>query len=168
MSNNQCSDLRICLLLFAQFLEERNDSKAAILIFGWAAFSHHQFAVFLCKAFTKIGQNVLEFRGHHGAILFFVIELEDLNEVVVATTVLVLLDGDEHGDELLQFHCSLAFLGRDTELFELLVGGVQVNGTEQIRDVPGINSTLAIEVEDVEGEFHPFLVLCTDFGHLGG
>merc|ERR1712008_268462 len=118
-------------------------------------FSMSVYYIELMMLLTKICQNVLQFRGHHGAILFLVIKLEDFNEIVVEATVLVLLDGDEHGSELFELHHLFALLSGNSELFKLLVGGVQVDSTEQVRDVPGINNTFAIKIEDVEGEFHP-------------
>jgi len=168
----ELGDINLSTISFdtvTKFHEERNDSEATIFILGWAAFSHYKFNIFLGKAFTKIFQNVGQFRGHHGAILFLVVKLEDFNEIVVAATVLVLLDGDEHGDELFEFHHLLTLLGWDGELFQLLVGGVEVDSTEQVRDVPGIDNTFAIEIEDVEGELHPLCILRADisFRHLG-
>jgi len=42
------------LFLFTKFLEERNDLKAAILIFWWTALTHNQLGVVFAQHLTQV------------------------------------------------------------------------------------------------------------------
>merc|ERR1719342_850647 len=159
--NWQVSNIQ--LLLVAEFLQERNNFKATIFIFWWTALSHYQLCVFLSQHFTQIHEDVFQLIGHHGAIFFLVIELENLHEVVIGTTVFVLFYALEHWEELIQLDGSLTLGSWHSKGLKLLVGWVEVQGSEEVLDVVGINHALAFKIIYVEGEFGPFMVLGAEF-----
>ena len=102
--------------------------------------------------FTEIGQQPEEIFAEDGLVFVFVIELQDLNEVMDATGVLGVLGLLEDGVHVLEGDHPLALVLLATDFFDGLVGGVQVTGTDEVADVEGIDLTVALEVIDLEGE----------------
>ena len=105
--------------------------------------------------------------GKHGVVVIFVIELQDLNEVVEASLVLGVLAGLVHGEHIGLGEHLLALLGGASDLGDGLEGGVQVAGSDQITSIEGINLAISLEVIDIEGEFNciNFLLLEPKLSH---
>ena len=92
--------------------------------------------------------------GQHSVVIIFVVQLQDLNEVVEATLVLGVLGSLVGGVALGLGEDLLALLGLTADLGNGLEGGVQVAGTDEITQVESINLTISLEVIDIEGEFN--------------
>jgi len=148
-------------LLGAQFLEEGVVWDETIFILLWCELSKGDPDLFLLHGLSQGGKDVLKLSEHHGAILLFVIEFHTFNEVFITSLALLLLDGLVHGHEVTDLHHSLTLLLWWLELGDRFLRWVQVNGTEEVSDVEGIDFTLAIEIEDVESELDFFC-----FSHL--
>lgn len=100
---------------------------------------------------------MLQLSQQHGAVLLFVVQLQTLEEVLVATHVLLLLDLSVDGEELVQLDLLLSALLGSTHLADEFQSWVQVQGTQSRSDVHGIHRTAAIPIVDGEHE----LRLCT-------
>ena len=103
-----------------------------------------------------------ELGAEHRAVLLLVVELETLDEVLVASLVLVLLDLAEDGQKLLEVHGLLAALLRAAELLDRGVGRVRVQGAEYIAQIHAVDRVRAVSIVDGEGE------LCLCFGRKKG
>ena len=105
--------------------------------------------------------------GQHGVVVIFVVELQDLNEVVEASLVLGVLAGLVHGEDLGLGDHLLALLGGASDLGDGLEGGVQVAGADEVAGIEGVNLAVSLEVIDIEGEVDgvDFLLLETEFSH---
>ena len=108
--------------------------------------------------------------GKHGVVVVFVVELEDLNEVVESSLVLGVLAGLVHGEDI-GLGQELLSLGDSTsDLLDGLQGGVQVAGTDEVTGIEGINLAVTLEVVDVEGELNrvDFLLLKSELLGVSG
>lgn len=93
---------------------------------------------------------------HHEAVLVLVVELQALQEVLVASLVLVLLDLSEDGQELLNGELLLSLPLGLSHLLAHGQGGVQVQGAQHLADLGGIDVALTLQIEDGEGELSPW------------
>jgi hypothetical protein len=124
----------------------------AVIILRVTALLDQDVNLLTLKLLTKGEQDVLKLAQHHGAILHFVVQLETLNEVLKATSVLGLLHVAVDGEELFESHELLSLLGGATESLDHLQGGVQVQTSETVTKVEQVDPALALEVIDVESE----------------
>ncbi len=111
---------------------------------------------------TKIGQQSEEIFAEDGLVFVLVIKLQDLNEIVNATSVLGVLGLLEDGVHVLEGDHPLALLLQASDLGDGVQGGVQVAGTDQVTNVEAIDLALSLEVIDLEGE----LDFCESLGYL--
>lgn len=93
---------------------------------------------------------------HHQAVLVLVVELQALEEVLVASLVLVLLDLAEDGQELLDGELLLSALLGGSHLLAHGQGRVEVQRAQHITDLASIDGTLTLQIEDGEGELSPY------------
>merc|ERR1712117_358194 len=105
--------------------------------------------------------------GKHGVVVIFVVELEDLNEVVESSLVLGVLAGLVHGEDLGLGQHLLSLLLGSSNLLNGLEGGVEVAGADEVSGVEGIDLAISLEVIDIESEFDgvDLLLLKTKFSH---
>jgi len=116
------------------------------------------------SVFTKVGQQSEELVLKDGAVLVFVVQLQDFNEVVEAASVLGVLGLLEEGVQVIDLEGLLSLLGLTSQLGDGLEGGVQVAGAEEVTDVEAIDLTVTLEVIDLEGELDP----CQEVGQHSG
>merc|ERR1719159_2208297 len=86
-----------------------------------------------------------------GVVGIFVVQLQDLNEVVEATLVLGVLAGLVHGEDIGLGEELLALGDSTTDLLDGLQGGVQVAGADEVANVEGVDLAVSLEVIDVKG-----------------
>merc|ERR1719232_1892609 len=99
---------------------------------------------------SEVGQETEQLVGQHGVVVIFVIQLQDLNEVVEASLVLGVLAGLVHGEYVGLGEHLLALLGGSSDLGDGLEGGVQVAGADEVAGVEGVNLAISLEVIDIE------------------
>jgi hypothetical protein len=105
---------------------------------------------------TKRQQRVRQFRAEHHSIFLLIVQLQTLEEILVASLFLVLFALTEDWQELVQFQFLLALLLRAAQLLDSGVRGVQVQRAEDIADVHRVDDIGAIVIVNGEGEFRPF------------
>jgi len=148
-----CKISRINLLLSsAHFLQEGFEGDETVLILGVAELIHQVLGLLLGQLLTEVGEEQEQLMGQHSVVIIFVVQLQDLNEVVEATLVLGVLGSLVGGVALGLGEDLLALLGLTADLGNGLEGGVQVAGTDEITQVESINLTISLEVIDIEGE----------------
>ena len=103
--------------------------------------------------------------GQHGVVVIFVVQLQDLNEVVEASLVLAVLGGLVDGEDLVLGQHLLSLLGGASNLSDCLEGGVQVAGSDEITSEESVNLAISLEVIDIKGEVDSvnFLLLESKF-----
>ena len=101
---------------------------------------------------TQVGQQPEEIFAKHGLVGVFVVQLQDLNEIVDATGVLGVLGLFEEGIHVLEADGLLALLLLTTNLSDGLHGGVQVAGANEVTNVETVDLAISLEVIDLEGE----------------
>ena len=101
---------------------------------------------------TQVGQQPEKILAKHGLVGIFVVQFQDLNEIVDATGVLGVLGLLEEGIHVFEADGLLALLLLTTNISNGLHGGVQVAGADEVTDVETINLTISLEVIDLEGE----------------
>ena len=101
---------------------------------------------------TQVGQQPEEIFAKHGLVGVFVVQLQDLNEIVNATGVLGVLGFFEEGIHILKADGLFALLSFTTNLSDGLHGGVQVAGTNEVTNVETIDLAITLEVIDLKGE----------------
>ena len=103
--------------------------------------------------------------GQHGVVVIFVVELQDLNEVVEASLVLAVLGGLVDGEDLVLGQHLLSLLGGASDLSDGLEGGVEVAGSDEVTSEESVNLAISLEVIDVKGEVDRvnFLLLKSKF-----
>merc|ERR1712198_600936 len=157
----------ILLLSSAHSLQEGFEGHEALIVLRLAQLLHEGPGFFLGELLTEVGQKTEKLVAKHGVVVVFVVELEDLNEVVESPLVLGLLAGLHHGEDLgLGQHLLALFLG-SSDLLDGLEGGVEVAGSDEVSGVEGIDLAISLEVIDIESEFDgvDLLLLKTKFSH---
>jgi len=155
------------LFVAAHPLQEGNEGHEAVIILGFAQLLHQRLGLFLVQFLAKVGQEEEQLVADHGVVLVFVIQLQDLNEVVESTLVLGVLAGLVDGVHFALLQHLLALLLLASDLGDGLEGGVEVAGSQQVAGVEGVDLTVALEVVDVEGEVESLdlLFLKTKLSH---
>merc|ERR1712235_230195 len=156
------------LLSSAHSLEERNEWHESFIVSWFAKLLHQGLGLLLGQLLSEVGQQTEKLVGKHGVVVVFVVELEDLNEVVESTLVLGVLAGLVHGEDLSLGQHLLALLLGSSDLLDGLEGGVEVAGTDEVSGVEGVNLAISLEVIDVESEFDgvDLLLLKTKLSHV--
>lgn len=104
---------------------------------------------------TQSQQVVLQLNHQHHAVLVLVVQLQALQEVLVASLVLLLLDLAEDGQELLDGQLLLALLLGGSHLLAEGQRRVEVQGAQNIANLASVDLTLTLHIEDGEGELSP-------------
>jgi len=148
-------------------LQEWDERHESFIVSGLAELLHQGLGLLLGQLLSEVGQQTEQLVGQHGVVVIFVVELQDLNEVVEASLVLGVLAGLVHGEDLGLGDHLLALLGGASDLGDGLEGGVQVAGADEVAGIEGINLAVSLEVIDIEGEVDgvDFLLLETEFSH---
>ena len=134
--------------IFALTLE----GDEAVIVSGVAQLLHQVLGLLLGQLLTEVHQQLEQLELQDGVVGIFVVQLQDLNEVVEATLVLGVLAGLVHGEDI-GLGQELLSLGTSTSnLLDGLQGGVKVAGTDEVANIEGIDLAVSLEVIDVKGE----------------
>merc|ERR1712141_139218 len=157
------------LLGGAHLLQERLEGDEALIIGGVAQLLHQVLGLLLGQLLTEVDQELEQLELQDGVVGIFVVQLQDLNEVVEATLVLGVLACLVHGEDIGLGEELGALLDTTTDLLDGLEGGVQVAGTDKVANVEGVNLAISLEVIDVKGEVDGvnLLLLKSELGHCG-
>merc|ERR1711950_46651 len=156
------------LLGSAHLLQERLEGNEAVIVGGVAQLLHQVLGLLLGQLLTEVHQQLEQLELQDGVVGIFVVQLQDLNEVVEATLVLGVLAGLVHGEDI-GLGQELLSLGTSTSnLLDGLQGGVKVAGTDEVAGVEGVNLAVSLEVIDVKSEVDGInlLLLKTKLSHF--
>merc|ERR1739840_25142 len=155
------------LLSSAHLLQERLEGDEAVIVGGVPQLLHQALGLLLGKLLTEVDQQLEQLELQDGVVGIFVVQLQDLNEVVEATLVLGVLAGLVHGEDIGLGEELGALLDTTTDLLDGLEGGVQVAGADEVAGVEGVNLAISLEVIDVKGEVDGvnLLLLKSKLGH---
>ena len=143
MSVNVCN----CIIL-------TDEGHESLIVSGLAELLHQGLGLLLGQLLSEVGQHLEQLVGQHGVVVIFVVELQDLNEVVEASLVLGVLAGLVQGEHIGLGEHLLALLGGASDLSDGLEGGVEVAGAEDVPNVEGIDGAISLEVVDIKGKVH--------------
>merc|ERR1711973_184451 len=94
------SRYRSLLLGGAHPLKEWNERHESLIVSRVAQLLHQRLGLVLGQLLTEVGQQTEQLVGQHGVVVIFVVQLQDLNEVVEASLVLAVLGGLVDGEDL--------------------------------------------------------------------
>jgi hypothetical protein len=140
------------LLGSAHLLQERLEGNEAVIVGGVAELLHQVLGLLLGQLLTEVHQQLEQLELQDGVVDIFVVQLQDLNEVVEATLVLGVLAGLVHGEDIGLGEELLALGDSTADLLDGLQGGVQVAGADEVANVEGVDLAVSLEVIDVKGE----------------
>jgi len=152
----------LCNVVLAHPFQERHEGSEALSILGVAQFVHQALGFLLGELLTQVGQQPEEIFAKHGLVGVFVVQLQDLNEIVNATGVLGVLGLLEEGIHVLETDGPLALLLLTTNLNDGLHGGVQVAGANEVTNVETVDLAISLEVVNLEGELDFFNITGMD------
>merc|ERR1712141_967598 len=131
------------LLGGAHLLQERLEGDEALIVGGVAQLLHQVLGLLLGQLLTEVDQQLEQLELQDGVVGIFVVQLQDLNEVVEATLVLGVLACLVHGEDI-GLGEELGALGTSTSnLLDGLQGGVKVAGTDEVAGVEGVNLAIS-------------------------
>lgn len=107
------------------------------------------------RSLTNSQKHVREFSGQHHAVLSLVVELKTLEEVLVASLVLVGFELTVDRKEFLEGHRLLAALLGTAHLLNRAVRRVEVEGAQDVAEIDGVDDVRAVRIIDGECEFAP-------------
>merc|ERR1712130_385877 len=91
----------VCLLLSsAHLLQERLEGDEAVIVSGVAQLLHQVLGLLLGQLLSEVHKQLEQLELQDGVIGIFVVQLQDLNEVVEASLVLGVLAGLVHGEDI--------------------------------------------------------------------
>lgn len=102
---------------------------------------------------TKREQYVREFSAHHSSVFLLVVKLQTLEEVFVASLLLILFTLAVNRQKFVELQHLLAPLFCPAQLLYGGVCGIQVKGPQDVAKVDGVDDVGAIGVVNGEGEF---------------
>merc|ERR1712020_368756 len=160
------------LLSSAHLLQERLEGDEAVIVGGVTQLLHQALGLLLGQLLTEVDQQLEQLELQDGVVGIFVVQLQDLNEVVEATLVHGVLAGLVHGEDIGLGKELLSLGDSTTDLLDGLQGWVEVAGTDKVANIEGINLAISLEVIDVKGEVDGInlLLLKSKLSHfvLGG
>ena len=115
---NECGGGEKALGLASQPVKEGHVGEESVLVLGVADLGEHLLHVLLGDLVTQVGEDVFQLSQHHGAVLVFVVQLQQLHVVGVGSLAVGGLQG------LLDLGDDIVELG---ELLALLVGLAQAD-----------------------------------------
>merc|ERR1719422_2121122 len=125
------------LLSSAHLLQERLEGNEAVIGGGVAELLHQVLGLLLGQLLTEVHQQLEQLELQDGVVGIFVVQLQDLNEVVEATLVLGVLAGLVHGEDIRLGEELLALGDSTADLLDGLQGRVQVAGADEVANVKG-------------------------------
>ena len=128
------------------------EGDEAVVVSGVAQLLHQVLGLLLGQLLTEVDQQLEQLKLQDGVVGIFVVQLQDLNEVVEASLVLGVLAGLVHGEDIGLGQELLSLGDSTTNLLDGLQGGVKVAGTDKVANIEGINLAVSLEVIDVKGE----------------
>jgi len=152
----------VYLLVCAHPLKEWLEGGETVIVSGIAKLLHQSFGLLLGQLLTEIGEQPEELVLKDGAVLVFVVQLQDFNEVVEATSVLGVLGLLEDWVELINLDHSLALLRLSTEFSDGLQSWIQVACSQEVADVKSINLAITLEVINLKGKLDLFNITWVD------
>lgn len=102
---------------------------------------------------TKREQCVGKFSSEHHSVLLFVVKFQTLQEIFVASLLLVLFALAVNRQELVEFHQFLALLFCSAKFLNGGVRWVQVEGPKNVSKVDGVDIVRAIGIVNGKGKF---------------
>jgi len=105
---------------------------------------------------------VFQLNEDHGAILVFVVQLEDFHEIFVAAGISVLLNLGVDGEEILEGNHLYLPLLLASDLLNDLQGWVKLEGAKTVSEVEAVDLVIAFEVVDGKGKLYSFEFFTTD------
>ena len=84
-------ELRKLLLSSAHSLKEGNEGHESFIVSGFTELLHQGLGLLLGQLLSEVGQHLEQLVGKHGVVVIFVVELQDLNEVMETSLVLGVL-----------------------------------------------------------------------------
>jgi len=161
------SRYRSLLLGGAHPLQEWDERHESFIVSGVAELLHQGLGLLLGQLLTEVGQETEQLVGQHGVVVIFVVQLQDLNEVVEASLVLAVLGGLVDGEDLVLGQHLLSLLGGASNLLDGVESGVKVAGSDEVTSEESINLAISLEVIDIKGEVDSvnFLLLESKFSH---
>ena len=128
------------------------EGDEAVIVSGVAQLLHQVLGLLLGQLLTEVHQQLEQLELQDGVVGIFVVQLQDLNEVVEATLVLGVLAGLVHGEDIGLGQELLSLGAATSDLLDGLQGGVQVAGADEVANVEGVDLAVSLEVIDVKGE----------------
>ena len=128
------------------------EGDEAVIVSGVAQLLHQVLGLLLGQLLTEVHQQLEQLELQDGVVGIFVVQLQDLNEVVEATLVLGVLAGLVHGEDIGLGEELLSLGDSTTDLLDGLQGWVEVAGTDKVANIEGVNLAISLEVIDVKGE----------------
>ena len=145
--------------------DERHES---IIVSGFTELLHQGLGLLLGQLLTEVGQETEELVGQHGVVVIFVVQLQDLNEVVESSLVLAVLGGLVDGEDLLLGEHLLSLLSFASDLSDGLEGGVEVAGSDEVTSEESINLAISLEVIDIKSKVDGVNLLLLESKFLRG
>jgi len=161
------SRYRSLLLGGAHPLQEWDERHESFIVSGVAELLHQGLGLLLGQLLTEVGQETEQLVGQHGVVVIFVVQLQDLNEVVETSLVLGVLAGLVHGEDISLGQHLLTLLGGSSDLSDGLEGGVKVAGSDEVTSEESINLAISLEVIDIKSKVDGvnLLLLESKFSH---
>ena len=128
------------------------EGDEAVVVSGVAQLLHQVLGLLLGQLLTEVHQQLEQLELQDGVVGIFVVQLQDLNEVVEASLVLGVLAGLVHGEDIGLGQELLSLGDSTTNLLDGLQGGVKVAGTDEVAGVEGVNLAVSLEVIHIKGE----------------
>lgn len=124
----------------------------SVLVLLAQAVLEHNVDLLVGEALAQRQQSVGQLSRQHGAVLVLVVQLQALNEVLVAALLLLVLHLAVDGQELLQRQQLLVALLGLADLLDQGQGGVAVQRAQHIAQVEGVDLLRAVGIVDAERE----------------
>lgn len=138
------------MIISTRILTRIDDLTLVVLLAH--AVGHHLVDLLLAQGLTQSGQRVRQLSQQHGAVLGLVVQLQALEEVLEAALLLLVLHLRVDGQEFLERQQFLVALLGLAHLLDESERRVQVQSTEHIAQVEGVDLLGAVGIVDAERE----------------
>ena len=128
------------------------EGDEAVIVSGVAQLLHQVLGLLLGQLLTEVHQQLEQLELQDGVVGIFVVQLQDLNEVVEASLVLGVLAGLVHGECLSLGDGLDTLLSLAANLLNGLHSWVQGASPDKVSNVEGINIAISLEVVDIKCE----------------
>ena len=134
-----------------------DEGHEALVVSGLAELLHQGLGLLLGQLLSEVGQKTEQLVGQHGVVLIFVVELQDLNEVVEASLVFGVLARFVHGEHVGLGEGLLTLFRLSSDLLNGLYGWVQVASPDKVPDIECIDFAISLEVVNIKSEVDCYL-----------